>query len=220
MRRDYEENPPEGTRDLRMDLPSNNPEKHFEYYFDEDLDDIVPDREAPSPLEEPEMIQVYFGFDEHQPEDAVHLEVLEELFPDNVKDFVSREEIRFPQVPDEVKSILIGFLYTGGLNRPDVNSDSPHEKVCKEFEIMFHLNAAGCYTAISRLTTDSHAFLWEINLHMTEEETKDIVNNRIHEKWPNRVPEWYKAFLDDCVDNRVREIAEELRKPIHADPNM
>ncbi|KAL6917589.1 hypothetical protein ACHAPO_000601 [Fusarium lateritium] len=220
MRRDYEENPREGTRDFRMDLPSNNPEKHFDYYFDEELNDIVPDRDEHSPLPEPEMIQVYFGFDEQQPEDAVHLEVLEELFPDNVQDFASREEIRFPQVPEEVKKLLIAFLYTGGLNRPDIDDNSTHEKICKEFELMFHLNAAGCYTAISRLTTDSHASLWEINLWMTEEEIKDFVNNHIHKEWPNRLPEWYKAFLEHCINQHIHAIAVELRKPVTADSNL
>ncbi|QPC70105.1 hypothetical protein HYE68_000857 [Fusarium pseudograminearum] len=217
MRRDYEENPPEGARDFRMDLPSNNPEKHFEYVYDPGLGDIVPNLEPPPPTAEPRMIGVYFGFDDHHSDEAVPLSVLQARLPSNVEDFVRSDEVRFPELPDKVKPVLMRFLYTGELKRPKVNASSTLDELYEAFEIMFHLNAAGCYSAIITLTAESHASLWLINLYMSEEETKDIIRE-IQEDWPNCAPNWYKAFLADCEYTHVNAMATELKKPLTYDP--
>lgn len=163
------------------------------------------------------MIGVYFGFDEDHPEGEVHLQVLQDLFPSNIEDFVRSDEVRFPELPDKVKPILMRFLYTGELKRPKVNACSTLDELYEAFEIMFHLNAAGCYSAIITLTAESHASLWLINLYMSEEETKDIIEE-IQEDWPNCSPNWYKAFLADCEYTRVNAMATESKKPLTYDP--
>ncbi|RGP78683.1 hypothetical protein FLONG3_3220 [Fusarium longipes] len=110
MRLDREENPPEGTRDFRFD-PDNLRERSGVFLFDEeagDLGDIIEYRGTGLRVAPP-----------RRRTESVHYSVIAELFPDNFEALAMNGRLSFPHVPREAKMILIHFLYTGNLKKPE-----------------------------------------------------------------------------------------------------
>lgn len=140
------------------------------------------------------IIQIYFERSPRQEEEEVHSEILDEHFPRLADAALFSDALVFPDVPDTVKKVLIGFFYTRNLLRPRVDKVSSHQEICDAFELMLHLHWVGIRNRMNILKTQSLSHLDDIRKLMSDQQLKDLVSARIPSEDPISAIEWHKRF--------------------------